>query len=160
MTSSMTAVGQILSWRIQVAIPSFQAEVLTSRTAPGATSHPSSKRFRRENVVLLGAEASVSGTFSDPDLDDTHTATWSWGDGTSSEGAINGIVTGSHIYQQTGVYTVTLSVSDGTAVGTLAYEYIVTYDPAGGFVTGGGWIDSPSGAYASDSGLTGKAHSD
>jgi len=27
-----------------------------------------------------------------------------------------------------------------------ASEYIVIYDPEGGFVTGGGWIDSPVGA--------------
>jgi hypothetical protein len=34
---------------------------------------------------------------------------------------------------------------------------IVVYDPEGGFVTGGGWIDSPEGAYAADPNLTGKA---
>ena len=35
---------------------------------------------------------------------------------------------------------------------------LVVYDPDGGFVTGGGWIDSPTGAYVSDSTLTGKAN--
>jgi hypothetical protein len=34
---------------------------------------------------------------------------------------------------------------------------VVVYDPAGGFVTGGGWINSPANAYALDSSLTGKA---
>ena len=34
---------------------------------------------------------------------------------------------------------------------------MVVYDPSGGFVTGGGWIDSPAGAYAADPALTGKA---
>jgi len=33
----------------------------------------------------------------------------------------------------------------------------VVYDPSGGFVTGGGWIDSPEGAYAADASLTGRA---
>jgi hypothetical protein len=33
----------------------------------------------------------------------------------------------------------------------------VVYDPSAGFVTGGGWINSPAGAYAADPGLTGKA---
>lgn len=33
----------------------------------------------------------------------------------------------------------------------------MVYDPDGGFVTGGGWIDSPAGAYAADPSLTGKA---
>jgi len=37
------------------------------------------------------------------------------------------------------------------------FRYIVVYDPAAGFVTGGGWIDSPAGAYAADPSLTGKA---
>ena len=32
------------------------------------------------------------------------------------------------------------------------------YDPNGGFVTGGGWINSPEGAYVPDPSLTGKAN--
>ena len=36
-------------------------------------------------------------------------------------------------------------------------HFIVIYDPEGGFVTGGGWIISPEGAYAADPTLTGKA---
>src|SRR4029079_9966473 len=34
---------------------------------------------------------------------------------------------------------------------------IVVYDPNGGFVTGGGWIDSPSGAYTLNPSLVGRA---
>ena len=34
---------------------------------------------------------------------------------------------------------------------------LVVYDPSGGFVTGGGWINSPAGAYKPDASLTGKA---
>jgi hypothetical protein len=33
----------------------------------------------------------------------------------------------------------------------------VVYDPSAGFVTGGGWIQSPAGAYKADVYLTGKA---
>jgi hypothetical protein len=33
----------------------------------------------------------------------------------------------------------------------------VVYDPNGGFVTGGGWIDSPAGAYTPDPTAAGKA---
>jgi hypothetical protein len=33
----------------------------------------------------------------------------------------------------------------------------VVYDPDGGFVTGGGWIASPAGAYAADPSVAGKA---
>ncbi len=35
---------------------------------------------------------------------------------------------------------------------------MAAYDPSGGFVTGGGWIDSPAGAYVADPSLTGKAN--
>jgi hypothetical protein len=34
---------------------------------------------------------------------------------------------------------------------------LAVYDPTAGFVTGGGWIDSPSGAYAAEPSLIGKA---
>jgi hypothetical protein len=34
---------------------------------------------------------------------------------------------------------------------------IVIYDPEGGFVTGGGWVNSPSESYRPDPALTGKA---
>ena len=36
-------------------------------------------------------------------------------------------------------------------------EFLVVYDPSAGFVTGGGWIDSPAGAYTDNLSLTGKA---
>ena len=35
---------------------------------------------------------------------------------------------------------------------------LAVYDPDGGFVTGGGWINSPLGAYTPDPSLTGKAN--
>jgi probable HAF family extracellular repeat protein len=63
-------------------------------------------------------------------------------------------------YTEAGVYTVMAIVTDrgGTsAIGT-ATGYIVVYDADGGFVTGGGWIESPLGAFALDPTLTGKAN--
>ena len=36
--------------------------------------------------------------------------------------------------------------------------FLPVYDPSGGFVTGGGWIDSPSGAFMDNTALTGKAN--
>lgn len=38
------------------------------------------------------------------------------------------------------------------------FQYVVVYDPDGGFVTGGGWINSPAGAYVADPALVGKAN--
>jgi hypothetical protein len=36
--------------------------------------------------------------------------------------------------------------------------FAVAYDPAAGFVTGGGWFNSPAGAYTANPALTGKAN--
>jgi PKD repeat protein len=85
---------------------------------------------------------------------------WDWGDDSSD--TVNGATSpasAGHSYADPGVYQVTVTVSgaDGSASATLA-EYVVIYDPDGGFVTGGGWIDSPAGAYAADPDLTGKAN--
>src|SRR5262249_13722958 len=57
-----------------------------------------------------------------------------------------------------GVYTVTLTVTDNHgASGDSVFQYVVIYDPSAGFVTGGGWITSPAGAYVANPALTGKA---
>ena len=55
---------------------------------------------------------------------------------------IVGQVTGSHTYSQPGIYTVQLTVVDIFGqFDTATFEYVVAYDPNGGFVTGGGWIE-------------------
>ena len=64
-----------------------------------------------------------------------------------------------HIYTTPGVYTVLSTVTNtcGLTSATNKYQYIVVYDPNGSYVTGGGWINSPTGAYRADVTLTGKA---
>jgi hypothetical protein len=58
-----------------------------------------------------------------------------------------------------GIYNFTISALDGVGVNYGDQEVqIVVYDPSAGFVTGGGWIDSPAGAYEPDLSLTGKAN--
>src|SRR6187431_2061149 len=90
---------------------------------------------------------------------------WRWDDGSTSAGTVveaNGIGTvgpQAHTYTAPGVYTVRVTISDGHGgTDSEVFEYVVVYDPAGGFVTGGGWIDSPAGAYAADPALAGKAN--
>jgi hypothetical protein len=56
----------------------------------------------------------------------------------------------------TGVYKVVAIAGSGCA--TSDAVYLPIYDPNGGFVTGGGWINSPAGAYVPDGSLTGKAN--
>ena len=89
---------------------------------------------------------------------------WDWGDSTTSVGTVTetgglAAVSGSHTYTAAGVYTLTLTVTDhDLASGQSVLQFVVAYDPEGGFVTGGGWIVSPAGAYAPDLALTGKAN--
>ena len=119
----------------------------------------------------MGPEAitemlSVSADYFDPGIADQHTATWHWGDGTTSAGSVisngdgTGTITGEHVYAVPGVYVVTviLDDSDGGLTDVVNEELLVVYDPDGGFVTGGGWIDSPAGAYVPDPMLTGSAN--
>jgi hypothetical protein len=56
-----------------------------------------------------------------------------------------------------GVTELELWVNDGVDTG-LGSTMLVVYDPSGGFVTGGGWIDSPAGAYVSDPSLVSEAN--
>ena len=112
--------------------------------------------------VQVNTEITTIAFFSDPDTSDVHTAMWYWGDLDSTPGIVDEgtqIITGSHTYTSAGVYTITLSVMDGAGAASNAiFEYVVVFDPSAGFVTGGGWINSPPGAYTADPSLTGKAN--
>ncbi len=115
--------------------------------------------------VPVGTRSVFSAEFSDPGLFDTHTAVWDWGDGSSSEGVVteptqdnSGSVDGEHVYLSAGVYTIILTVTDSDEDSAqFVFQYLVVYDPEGGFVTGGGWINSPEGSYVANVSLAGKA---
>ena len=83
---------------------------------------------------------------------DSYTVTTDWGDGTTDNGT-------SHVYTAAGVYRIKVVVSDedGGVSAEKQFEYVVVFDPSAGFVTGGGWIMSPMGAYKADPTLAGKA---
>jgi len=115
--------------------------------------------------VQVGTLVSASAVFSDHGTLDTHTAEWDWNDGSTSSGTVtesdgSGTVgTDSHTYANAGIHALGLTVTDSDGdICQQTFEYVVVYDPEGGFVTGGGWIDSPEGACELDLSLTGKAN--
>ena len=114
--------------------------------------------------IQIDTELITFAEFTDPGIQDTHTAVWDWGDERSSPGDVDetdgsGAVTGYHTFADPGVYTVKVIVTDDdTGFGESIFQYAVVYDPDGGFVTGGGWINSPAGAYSPDPSLTGIAN--
>jgi PKD repeat protein len=111
--------------------------------------------------VQLGNSISANAEFTDPGFLDTHTASIDWGDNIIEDlGAVTSPITNqTHTYTNPGVYTITLTVTDDDGDNdTLSFKYVVIYDPNDGFVTGGGWIMSPEGAYTPNSTLTGKAN--
>ena len=114
----------------------------------------------------LGTMVSVAAAFTDVGSQDTHTCTVTWDDSTTSYGTVtetlgNGSCTASHLYAAAGVYSVKVTVKDddtGTVTKAIDSDYIVIFDPNGGFVTGGGFIDSPAGASVDYPTMTGKAN--
>ena len=144
---------------VLLAAPLATAEVTIDNVAPTA-----GEISVVGSLVPFGTEISASADFSDPGSADTHTATWDWGDESQSPGTVtesggDGSVEDTHIYTEPGVYTVELTVLDDDGGSDISsYQYVVVYDPDGSFVTGGGTIDSPPGAYPADPGLTGVAH--
>ncbi|MCB0017103.1 MAG: hypothetical protein KDE09_04885 [Anaerolineales bacterium] len=95
-------------------------------------------------TILLDGSAST-----DPEGD---TLTESW---TALDGSVNGSAYAAGA--EAGIYDVCLTVNDGDLDSETVCTMVVVYDPGAGFVTGGGWINSPAGAYTADPHLTGKA---
>jgi hypothetical protein len=118
------------------------------------------------NPIPLGASGANSGTvtasFTDANVAQTHTCTIDWADGQTTAGFISesegsGSCSGDHAYVAAGVYPVAFTINDGCGNGTGISEYVVVYDPSVGFVTGSGWINSVPGAYMADITLSGRA---
>ena len=124
-------------------------------------------------IFPVGQQVAFRGAFT-PTSSDAHMALWTLYPGTVSapirlEGRVSGSdgqVSLDYAFTTPGVYHILLAVTDGIRWGsaplmsTSGEATIVVYDPGAGFVTGGGWIESPVGACqfkACSAGTTGKA---
>lgn len=97
--------------------------------------------------LALGAPATISVNYADAGAADTHTATFTWGDGnTSTVTCASGTCTASRTYAAAGVYTVAIVVSDDDGgIASTGFAPVVVYDVNAGSITGGGWIATSSG---------------
>lgn len=114
--------------------------------------------------VSVGA-VEVAGSFTDPANADTHAIDVQCnaegpalpGDGVIVQGSLDWSATCN--YAEPGIYRVRVTITDDEGgAGAVVSDPIVAYDPDAGFVTGGGWFDSPPGAYPADPTLAGRAH--
>ena len=116
--------------------------VTVNNAAPAitATSGPTA-------ALTLGAAATVNVSYTDAGSLDTHTATFTWDDGsTSTATCAAGTCSATHTFAAAGVYGVSVTVADDdTGSASTTFNYVIVTDPSAGAVTGGGWIESAAG---------------
>src|SRR5262249_23595538 len=81
--------------------------------------------------LIPGQAAALTAAFTDPDTQETHTGSFSWGDNTTSTGTLteangSGTVAGGHAYAATGTYTVSLPVIDSAGLPSNTVTFPVT----------------------------------
>jgi hypothetical protein len=115
----------------------------------------------------INTAVTFTGTFWDVP-GKRHTAVFQFDDLTTGAtvvepvGSKNGTVKATYTFKDPGVYKVTLKVTDNTGVTSWVdtqndlEALVVAYDPSGGYTSGGGWANSPLGAYVTDPTKTGK----
>jgi PKD repeat protein len=116
-----------------------------NNTAP--TANPGGPYLGAVNTAIQ-----FDGSLSSDPENDPLTYVWDFDDGATGTG-----VAPTHSFTAAGIFDVCLTVSDGSLSSSQVCTMAVVYDPSAGFVTGGGWIDSPVGAYKADETLAGKA---
>jgi FtsP/CotA-like multicopper oxidase with cupredoxin domain len=99
-------------------------------------------------------------SITDPGANDALTCTFDWdsADPDTVVAAAAGACNTSKSFVAAGVYTVNVTGSDDDTGSGSDSVIVVVVDPNAGFVTGGGTIDSPAGAFAANPALTGKAN--
>ena len=135
------------------------AKLTLSNAAPSVTiTSPADYSI----ISLLNGPISVSATYTDAGANDTHECE------VFLDGAIDVLNDYSPVPAspcnrtilpvEAGLYDLTVRIRDDDGSVGSATINIIVYDPSAGFVTGGGWINSPAGAYIANPLLTGKAN--
>ncbi|MBI5946939.1 MAG: right-handed parallel beta-helix repeat-containing protein [Chloroflexi bacterium] len=113
-------------------------------------------------LFAVNAPVTLTSSYTDVTPLDNYTCSITWDDGspvgssTSASGG-SGNCNGSHAFTSAGVYTISVTVADGAGASDTETVMVVVYDPSAGFVTGGGTIYSPAGAFRGNLSLEGKA---
>jgi hypothetical protein len=114
---------------------------------------------------VSGLSIPISADFTDQGSNDTHTckvevtkyeATSTLSSDITDNGA-DGSCTATLYPTEAAVHYIKVTIKDDDYGEGFDQVMIVVYDPTAGFVTGGGWIPSPWGAYLANPELTGKA---
>jgi hypothetical protein len=120
-----------------------------------------------DQAFAINTPVSFAGSFTDPGstLGETYTATWTF-DTATEVGIVSGTnVTATRTFTATGIYNLTLTVTDSNGASGLANTdvngitmRVVIFDPNAGFVTGGGTIDVAAGSLGPGSTVAGRAN--
>lgn len=113
-------------------------------------------------LLAQGGTTTLTINLADPEANQS-TVMVDWDDGNTETIPLTSgqtTLSRSHVYAVAGVYTVRVTATDSCDQNsaTIPFEFVIVYDPAAGFVTGGGFIDSQPGAYMADSSLGGRAN--
>ena len=108
----------------------------------------------------INTPIAFSASITDPGSNDTHTCTFDWdnADADTMVVPVAGVCSTLKSFAAAGVYTVNVTGTDDDGGSDTESVIVVVVDPDAGFVTGGGTIDSPAGAYAANPALTGQAN--
>jgi PKD repeat protein len=88
------------------------------------TAHITLAQPQQSLVLTANESVSFAGTFTDPATLDTHTETWSFGDGAGASG-----LSATHSYSAAGTYTVTFTVEDDDHAKGIASTTITVQTP-------------------------------
>jgi hypothetical protein len=146
--------------------------IILSPVAPNDTQCPvTTNPIANPNPVAISNAVVITATVSDTDTGGSTIASaeysidgGAWLPMSASDGAFDEItegVTATNTFTAAGVYNICIRGADSAGNNNCSSNcdlLIAVYDPSAGFVTGGGWLNSPAGAYKDDLAATGKAN--